>query len=530
MAICRYTQSADSGSQGPIKATSRAQAAMEYLMTYGWAILVIAVVMVALFALGVFGGNRGTSSCVATSGFICQNPVLNATGNLSVVFGEIGHSITVTGTGCTTNSTPAIDNPISGESLSSGQSGMLLFHCQLQSNAIGTQFSGKLWIQYNTQYQTGLYLQFASVYASVSTTAAASSSVTTATTVSTSNVLQIQYVPITITNSQSTAAPAGFQQMLTIPSSSYSPYINSAWSNVEFTTAPAASGSTIPAWVESGNSNTVSSTIVWVKLPSQIPANGNTVIYMDFMSSNVMSSSGPTGEAPQLSTNYGQYDDGGLVFTQYGGGGATGWGQFTFVEGTWLTSNGYLQQTATTGSYGAGPAALIESQSYQVAGNYVLGMAFNYTTETSPRVGVIAAATLSGGGDPYGFRFIGQQGDNNAGFISLLNDLKDWAVSDAYQGAASTPYTMVITDDVGTWSGNLYSGYGTEASSPITSLSPTSYSTTNNNGASAGYVGVSAGYYNGTTVVANPINVQWFYVRSLPPGGVMPSISLGPVT
>ncbi len=32
----------------------RAQSAMEYLMTYGWAILIIAIVLVALFSLGVF--------------------------------------------------------------------------------------------------------------------------------------------------------------------------------------------------------------------------------------------------------------------------------------------------------------------------------------------------------------------------------------------------------------------------------------------------------------------------------------------
>ncbi len=30
------------------------QSAMEYLMTYGWAILIIAVVLAALFSLGVF--------------------------------------------------------------------------------------------------------------------------------------------------------------------------------------------------------------------------------------------------------------------------------------------------------------------------------------------------------------------------------------------------------------------------------------------------------------------------------------------
>jgi len=36
------------------KASSKAQSAMEYLMTYGWAILIIAVVLAALFQLGIF--------------------------------------------------------------------------------------------------------------------------------------------------------------------------------------------------------------------------------------------------------------------------------------------------------------------------------------------------------------------------------------------------------------------------------------------------------------------------------------------
>ncbi len=39
-----------------ISKSSKSQSAMEYLMTYGWAILIIAIVMVALFQLGVFNG------------------------------------------------------------------------------------------------------------------------------------------------------------------------------------------------------------------------------------------------------------------------------------------------------------------------------------------------------------------------------------------------------------------------------------------------------------------------------------------
>ncbi|MCL5239337.1 MAG: hypothetical protein M1286_02610, partial [Candidatus Marsarchaeota archaeon] len=51
------------------KKMSKAQSAMEYLMTYGWAILIIAVVLGALFQLGVF--NAGTFAPKAPPG-ACQ--------------------------------------------------------------------------------------------------------------------------------------------------------------------------------------------------------------------------------------------------------------------------------------------------------------------------------------------------------------------------------------------------------------------------------------------------------------------------
>ena len=38
--------------------SSKSQSAMEYLMTYGWAILIIAIVMIALFQLGMFNGTN----------------------------------------------------------------------------------------------------------------------------------------------------------------------------------------------------------------------------------------------------------------------------------------------------------------------------------------------------------------------------------------------------------------------------------------------------------------------------------------
>ncbi len=48
---------------------TKAQSAMEYLMTYGWAILIIAVVLAALFQLGVFSGGNFSPKAQAGS---CQ--------------------------------------------------------------------------------------------------------------------------------------------------------------------------------------------------------------------------------------------------------------------------------------------------------------------------------------------------------------------------------------------------------------------------------------------------------------------------
>jgi len=41
----------------------KGQAAMEYLMTYGWAILIVIVVVAALYAMGVFSFGAGGQPC-----------------------------------------------------------------------------------------------------------------------------------------------------------------------------------------------------------------------------------------------------------------------------------------------------------------------------------------------------------------------------------------------------------------------------------------------------------------------------------
>ncbi|BCS90572.1 MAG: hypothetical protein ARM1_0029 [Candidatus Micrarchaeota archaeon] len=67
----------------------RLQSAMEYLMTYGWAFLIIAVVLIALVLLGVFSPSTFTgNSCIVTSQFLCSGLTPTTTSILITSFAQ----------------------------------------------------------------------------------------------------------------------------------------------------------------------------------------------------------------------------------------------------------------------------------------------------------------------------------------------------------------------------------------------------------------------------------------------------------
>ncbi|MEM3839474.1 MAG: hypothetical protein QXF01_02775, partial [Candidatus Micrarchaeaceae archaeon] len=85
----------------------KAQSAMEYLMTYGWAVLAIAVALGVLYYIGVFNGSASvlSNSCEAQQGFLCSNIKLNSSGAVSATIGLVGSTpITITGIACTNTS------------------------------------------------------------------------------------------------------------------------------------------------------------------------------------------------------------------------------------------------------------------------------------------------------------------------------------------------------------------------------------------------------------------------------------------
>ena len=87
----------------------RAQSAIEYLTTYGWAIIIIAIVLVALYNLGVFSpGSFVNTTCIFPAEFGCLNAVLySSTDNINITLQQsTSSSIAVTAYGCNNLGTP----------------------------------------------------------------------------------------------------------------------------------------------------------------------------------------------------------------------------------------------------------------------------------------------------------------------------------------------------------------------------------------------------------------------------------------
>ncbi len=138
-------------------------------MTYGWSILLIAITLAGMFELGIFNGSGNVlpTVCVAQSGFLCTNPQMNSTGNLTVLLGSAQiNPITIVGTACTSNSSTPNNFIFNLMNISSEQEKQLGFECPKGS---GSFFDGYLWIKYNTKGVNDIVVQVAKITAQVST-------------------------------------------------------------------------------------------------------------------------------------------------------------------------------------------------------------------------------------------------------------------------------------------------------------------------------------------------------------------------
>lgn len=142
---------------------------MEYLITYSWAILVVALVIAALFALKVFnpGGVVGTQ-CILPAGLECTTAFLSSNGLLSLGLLQVTQTpINITAFGCNLNNTisyPAnmmqapVNPPSNQIRLQIGANYTFNVQCwagnSFYTNNPGTYFQGYIFVNY-TESTTG---------------------------------------------------------------------------------------------------------------------------------------------------------------------------------------------------------------------------------------------------------------------------------------------------------------------------------------------------------------------------------------
>ena len=223
-----------------------AQAAMEYLMTYGWAILIIAIAAVALYSLGIFGGGFASqgSACIAEPGYYCADMVMNTSGNLAANIGQSsGSTITINSIACTNSSSaPSSTTVISNTIMNSGAIVPLSFHCPGASGPVGKSYKGYLWIVYSSGQQSGLTAMVASFSATVQSVGKVTTGATTAVTTA------ISCYSLTLSGIHGTesAAPSN---SVGCPSGQYIP-----GTTVTITATP-SSGYAFSSWSGSGTGN-----------------------------------------------------------------------------------------------------------------------------------------------------------------------------------------------------------------------------------------------------------------------------------
>ena len=313
------------------------------------------------------------------------------------------------------------------------------------------------------------------------------------------------YVPITITNSQSSPTPAPFQQMVEVDSTTYSTYEAANLQNVEFFDS---SGNIIPSWLESGNSNTSTSTIYWLSLPNGIPGDSTVTVYMGFASTSAnLFNSVSTGEAPELSSSYGQYDDGAQVFPYYWSFSGTslpsGWTTFVACTGDSVTvDNGVTY--SSPGIYGCGV-------NVYTTGEYnPESVIVDYLTQSNCLSSCADADTsVPGGAYAYGWSSTNVSPSDAANFAI-------WSGPWSYEEMVPTVPLNTNWNILSSW-GTATEGCGSLDYSVAIVCSGAAYVSTTSSTINMGGRGVSL----------QTGQVQWVHVRFQPPNGVMPSVTIG---
>ncbi|MGC8622468.1 MAG: hypothetical protein ACP5SJ_02990 [Candidatus Micrarchaeia archaeon] len=157
------------------KRSARSQAALDFMVSYGIAIMIITIALYIIFSLGVFNPKLASQQCTPSPSFICLSYSINKTSSFSIILSQsTGGTMYITGVACSsavnsTSNIPAYGNvhvlPYSlapqyypnnalqnGAYLYSDNETLLQVFCYNSkgkaASSLGYTFTGYLWINY----------------------------------------------------------------------------------------------------------------------------------------------------------------------------------------------------------------------------------------------------------------------------------------------------------------------------------------------------------------------------------------------
>jgi hypothetical protein len=347
----------------------------------------------------------------------------------------------------------------------------------------------------------------------------------------------LYYIAVTLTNNQSSATPTSFVQKVKINSSTNSSKYASNLSNVNWQDG---NGNILKSWLESGETNSSTSSVYRVRLTSTIAGSGGTLtIYQVIYGTSINVFDGNnTGAEPNFDGTYGHYDNGTNVWTFYDNFTGTTlssslWdtANIQMYQETYAVSNG-LTLTGTGDGYYGDICSLNTYSTPLVIEALQLNFTLYQTTSTGGNisfVGMSSTNTPGGTGAPaYKGGYLttedcdphGQSGWNGNIKVAIgyYTTGGSWGAFDTYQTGISessffaTPQIISIS-----WyaTGSLYSSLG--------SYSDNSTDSTISLPAQV-YIWIAG---SDLSHDSNGGTLQWYRASPAAPSNVMPSISAG---
>ncbi len=272
-----------------------------------------------------------------------------------------------------------------------------------------------------------------------------------------------------------------------------------------------------------GSASTATS--YWLKLNSGILAHEDALIYMNFYSksANIFNTIN-TGEAPQLSATYGQYDDGANVFNFYDNfaGTSLNLNKWTSYGNGTLTVNNGLELLANQGDTNKGISFASAVSTNNIMVEALMNVFGSSGTDIRDRVnhGIAGLTQTSGNGccDDYGY-FSVSTGPQPQYFIG--SGASGTAVPFSPSATSYNLLDSQILTSGGdwTWQSLSWPSYSVIFQQTGTFTSGSTFST-----------GFSATTDLGGSGTTSEENLRWVRIRAYPPNGVMPLVSFGQIS